>query len=73
MLADVRAALPQLKKELGKQWPVMWIDIKTKYHAAETLTTLTKYLRRPEWCLTVAFAGGAGKELAKIAVRQAEK
>jgi hypothetical protein len=73
ILSEVRKALPQLKKELGKQWPVLWVGIENKKPRLRNPHDPSAIIEAACIVLTVKFFGGVGTELGKMALRAATK
>ncbi len=65
VLADVREALPQLKKELDKQWPVLWVSIENQIPRRRNPYDPSEVFKAACVVLIIAFAKGGGEELGK--------
>lgn len=73
ILSEVREALPQLKNELGKQWPVLWVAIENRKPRLRNPHDPRAIIEAACIVLTVKFVGGVGAELGKMALRTATK
>jgi hypothetical protein len=77
VLADVRKALPQLKKELSKHWRVQWVDIENQIPRVKNPHDPTNIIKAACIVLTVKFGleavGSAGKEFGNIAAKEISK
>lgn len=73
VLADVRKALPQLKKELSKRWPVLWIDIENQIPRRRNPYDAGEVVKAACVVLIIAFAKGGVEELGKKTVNAVTK
>ena len=76
VLADVRNALPQLKKQLSKKWSVVWIDIGIERPRLRNPHDPTQIVKAARVVLTTAFSlgvAGASTEFGKIAAKEISK
>lgn len=67
ILSHVREALPQLKKELSKKWPVLWVGIEDQKPRLRNPHDPHAIISAARIVLTVRFISG---EVARAAIRE---